>query len=124
MGTAGLAILPTIAAIPVVVGLEIASLFTGALSLLGNNVAKILTKKCDKHEKIKILALSKINTINDHISKALIDDKVTDAEYQLILSEYQKYLHMKEEIRTNSVINYDLDPKLLEKAINDTREEF
>ena len=122
MGVAGLTILPTIAAIPLVIGLEIGSIFTGALGLIGSQVAKILTKKCEKHEKIRILASAKINTINDHISKALIDDKVTDEEYQLILSEYQKYLHMKEEIRTNSVVNFDTN--LLQKAKNDALEEF
>ena len=47
--------------------------------------------KAEKHEKIKMLAGAKLNTINDHISKALKDEKISDEEYSLILSESAKF---------------------------------
>ena len=56
--------------------------------------------KAEKHEKIKMLASAKLNTINDHISKALKYETILDEEYSLSLSESTKFRQMKEEIRS------------------------
>ena len=48
---------------------------------------------------IRGLAESKLNTIADRISVALNDDKITEEEFRLILSEVDKYSQMKAEIR-------------------------
>ena len=61
---------------------------------------KKMILKAEKHEKIKMLAGAKLNTINDHISKALKDEKISDEEYSLILSESAKFEEMKKEIRS------------------------
>ena len=45
------------------------------------------------------LAESKLNTIADRISVALNNDKITEEEFRLILSEVDKYKQMKAEIR-------------------------
>ena len=63
--------------------------------------------KAEKHEKIKVLAEAKLNTISDHISKALIDGVVDDKEFSLILSELEKYKEMKEEIRKKIKVSLD-----------------
>ena len=44
------------------------------------------------------MAESKLNTIADRISVALNDDKITEEEFCLILSEVDKYNQMKNEI--------------------------
>ena len=41
----------------------------------------------------------KLNTIADRISVALNDDKITELEFRLILSDIDKYNQMKAEIR-------------------------
>ena len=58
--------------------------------------------EAEKHEKIKTIASTKLNTIALHISKALSDNKVTDEEFQLILEELEKYKVMKEEVRSKA----------------------
>ena len=54
-----------------------------------------LNLKAEKHEKIKVLSEAKLNTINDHISKALMDNHVTDEEFSLNLSELEKFREMR-----------------------------
>ena len=47
-----------------------------------------------------MLAESKLNTISDHISKALIDGQISDEEYSLVFSELEKFNKIRDEIRT------------------------
>ena len=62
-------------------------------------VGRRLQAKAGKHDLIRGLAESKLNTIADRISVALNDDKITEEEFRLILSEVDKYKQMKTEIR-------------------------
>ena len=62
----------------------------------------ITSSKAKKHEKIKTIASTKLDTISSHISKALSDNKVTDEEFWLILEELEKYKVMKEEVRAKT----------------------
>ena len=62
-------------------------------------VGRRLQAKARKHDLIRGLAESKLNTIADRISVALNDDKITEEEFRLILSEVDKYNQMKAEIR-------------------------
>ena len=48
---------------------------------------------------IRVQVGSKLNSVADCISAALTDDKISDEEFRLILSEIDKYNQMKEEIR-------------------------
>ena len=61
-------------------------------------VGRRLQAKAKKHDLIHGLAESKLNTIADRISFALNDDKITEEEFRLILSEVDKYNEMKAEI--------------------------
>ena len=82
--------------------------------------------KSEKHEKIKVLAEAKLNTISDHISKALIDNVVDDKEYSLILEELKKYKEMKEEIRkkTNASIDDATKNSLIEQGREEALKKF
>ena len=62
-------------------------------------VGRRLQAKARKHDLIRGLAESKLNTIADRISVALNDDKITEEVFRLILSEVDKYNQMKAEIR-------------------------
>ena len=100
LGTIGLGFITTIIAAPVVIASESVALGAGFLSIAGGQVNKKLSLKAEKHEKIKVLADSKINTISDYISKALKDGIISDSEYELILGELQKFKSMLEDNRT------------------------
>ena len=100
LGTIGLGFLTTIVAAPVVIVCENIALGAGFLSIVGGQVNKKLSLKSEKHEKIKVLAKSKLNTIIDYISKALKDGFISKNEYELILGELEKFKSMLEDIRT------------------------
>ena len=62
-------------------------------------VGRRLQAKARKHDLIRGLAESKLNTIADRISVALNDNKITEEQFRLILSEVDKYNQMKAKIR-------------------------
>ena len=101
-GIAGAVLLSTVVVAPIVLGLEIGAATTGLISLLGNNVVKKTTIKAEKHLKNKMLASAKLDTIASHISKAMMDNYISDEEFKLIMEELNKYKAMKEEIRNNT----------------------
>ncbi len=121
LGVAGIGVLSTIISAPIAIAMEAGALAAGLLSIVGGQVNKKLVIKAEKHEKIKTLADAKLNTISDHISKALKDNVVTDEEYSLILSELEKFNSMKEEIR--SKIKIGIDEQTKQSLINQGREE-
>ena len=102
MGIGGVGLLSTIIAAPVVLGLEIAALACGVLGLTGKFVGHRLTVKAKKHDEIRVLATAKLNTIADHVSRALMDGQISDEEFRLILDEESKYDQMKAEIRAGA----------------------
>ena len=112
LGAAGVGLLTTVIAAPIVVGMEIVAIGTGGLSVTGNLICdKILNKKLTKHNLIKMLAESKLNSINDHVSKALIDGFISDEEFTLILSEMEKYTKLKEDLKSKSKHSIDEETK-------------
>jgi hypothetical protein len=102
MGAAGVALLTTIVAAPIVLGLEIAAVACGLAGMAGKFVGRRLLVKAQKHDEVRVLAEAKLNTISSHISQALRDDQISDEEYQLILDEMDKYGHLKAEIRAQA----------------------
>ena len=87
LGAVGIGFLTTIIAAPVVIACEGIGLGAGLLSVIGGQVNKKIILKAEKHEKIKVLADSKLNTTNYYISKALIDGDISNEEFKLILNE-------------------------------------
>ena len=81
LGAAGIEVLSTVVAAPIAIVMEGIALGTGLLSNIGNRVNKKLSLKAEKHEKIKTLADAKLNIISVHISKALIDNQISDEEF-------------------------------------------
>ena len=58
-------------------------------------VLNITRNKKKKHDKILILAKSKLNSIETLISQALIDMEISHEEFITILNEKDKYEKMK-----------------------------
>jgi len=79
--------------------LELASGVAGLFDIAGVAVSRRCSAKAAKHEAVRILAASKLNTVHSHISKALQDCEVSDDEYKLILDEVAKYSTVKEALR-------------------------
>ena len=125
-GVGGVALLSTVIAAPTVIVIEGVALFTGFLSIIGKYSVKKSTSKTEKHEKIKTIASTKLDTISSHISKALSDNKVTDEEFRLILDELEKYKVMKEEVRskTKKKIATETEETLIERGSQEAHNSF
>ena len=71
----------------------------GGLSVGFGYASKRLSGKVSKHEQTVAIAKSKLNTINDLVSKALKDNVISDQEFSIILAELEKFQKLKLEIR-------------------------
>ena len=60
---------------------------------------KTTRNKKKKHNKIVMLARSKLNSIESKISEALINNEVSHEDFMTILNEEKKYQELKESIR-------------------------
>ena len=111
---------------PFALALGISGVVTGAISLIGNIFSKKATTKAEKHLKIKTLAMAKLDTIASHVSKAMMDDFISDEEFKLIMEEMNKYKTLKEEVRTNTKkkLKTEEEESLIEKGRQEARESF
>ena len=89
-GVGGVGLLSTIVAAPVVIGLEATALLCGIAGAAGKIVGRRLAVKVKKHCEIRVLAASKLNTISDHVSRALMDGVISDDEFKLIVEGRDK----------------------------------
>ena len=84
LAASGVGLLTTIIAAPVAVGLQAGAIACGLLGAGGRFICRRLEAKARKHDQIRVLAESKLNTIADRISTALTDDKISEEEFRLI----------------------------------------
>ena len=75
------------------------SLTTGIVKTLLSITRK---KKKKKHDKILMLAKSRLNSIETLISQALIDMEISHEEFVTILKEKDKYEKMKDNLRSEN----------------------
>ena len=62
----------------------------------------ITRSKKKKHDKVLILAKSKLNSIETIVSQALVDMEICREEFIAIFQEKGKYKKMKENVRNGS----------------------
>ena len=60
---------------------------------------KTTRNKKKKHNKIVMLARSKLNSIESKISEALINNEISHEDFMMIINEEKKYRELKENIR-------------------------
>ena len=102
--SSGVSIISFTSIIGAPVGIASASL-TLIFSLTTGVVKKLLNitrNNKKKHDKILMLAKSKLNSIETLISQALIDLDISHEEFIRILKEKDKYKRMKENLRSES----------------------
>ena len=75
----------------------------------------IINKK--KHNKIIMLARSKLNSIESKISKALVDNEISHEDFEIVINEEKKYRELKESIRLMNSERSDAEKfNLMEKG--------
>ena len=76
---------------------------TGVLSVVSAAVSKILLKKVEKHQQIKLIAAAKLSSVNGLASRALQDGHISNEEFQIILQEMESYRDHKSQIRNRTI---------------------
>ena len=80
---------------------------------------KTIRNKKKKHNKIVMLARSKLNSTESKISKALMDNKISHEDFETITNEEKKYRELKESNRMMNSHRSDAEKfSLLKKAKN------
>ena len=65
-------------------------------------ILKIFTAKQEKHNAIKLLAQSKLDSIANIISQAMQDGDISPTEFHRVLQEVEKYRRLKADIRNQA----------------------
>ena len=99
---ASIATLTTGVGVPISIVLASTGLLLSLGSAAIHKSQKIFDSKAKKHDKIKTLAESKLDSISGIVSKAIENAHISNQEYHLILEEIKHYRTMKEEIRSKS----------------------
>ena len=76
----------------------IASAFSLSTGIV-KKVLKTTRNKKKKHNRIIILARSKLNSIESKVSEALINSEISHVHFMVIINEEKKYRELKESIR-------------------------
>ena len=87
------------------IGITSAS-FSLSFSLCTRLIQKLLKatrNKKKKHNKIVMLARSKLNSIEGKISEALINNQISHEDFIIIINEERNYRELKESIRIMKV---------------------
>ena len=115
-GSISFASIATVIGAPVEI---ISASFSLAFSISTGIIKKLLKttrNKKKKHNKIVMLARSKLNSIESKISKALVDNEISHEDFETTINEGKKYRELKESIRMmNSQRSHAEKVSLIEK---------
>ena len=85
--------------LPVGIALSGTSLLLSLATAITRKSFKIFTVKQEKHDAIKLLAQSKLDSIADIISQAMKDGDISSIEFHKVLQEVEIYRKLKADIR-------------------------
>ena len=85
--------------LPVGITLSGTSLLLSLATFITRKYFKTFTVKQEKHDVIKLLAQSKLNSMADIISQAMQDGDISSIEFRKVLQEVEKYRKLKLNIR-------------------------
>ena len=125
----------SIAAFASGVGLSVDIVLSGTSLLLSlttfitRKSSRTFTVKQEKHDAIKLLAQSKLDSIADIISQAMQDGDISSIEFHKVLQEVEKYRKLKADIRNQAKakvkqITKEQREELLEQGRKEGKEDF
>ena len=101
-GSAFIATISSGVAIPIGIVLTGTSLLLSIATTVTRKSLNAIRVKQKKHDQIILLAQTKLESIQDMISKALTDGIISDLEFERILSELDRYRTLKQEVRNKA----------------------
>ena len=88
--------------LPVGAALSGTSLLLSLATVITQKPFKIFTIKQEKHDAIKLLAQSKLDSIANIISQAMQDGDISSPEFHKVLQDVEKYRRLKADIRNQT----------------------
>ena len=115
--------------LPVGIALSGTSLLLSLATAITRQSFKIFSVKQEKHNAIKLLAQSKLDTITNIISQAMQDGDISPTEFHIGLQEVEKYRRLKADIRNQAKakvkeITKERQEEILEQAKKEGKEDF
>ena len=101
-GSTSIAAISSGVAIPIGIVLTGTSLMLTIATTVTRKSLNAIRVKQKKHDQIILLAQTKLESIQDIISKALTDGNISDLEFERILSELERYRKLKQEVRNKA----------------------
>jgi uncharacterized membrane protein len=102
-------------AMPLMLPLEIAAIVCGVAGVCVKFIRRRLHAKAKKHDEIKMVAESKLNSVKDLISKALNDGQISEQEFKVVLDELDRYNDLKDKTQSrNAELSREEKQKLIE----------
>ena len=115
--------------LPVAITLSGTSLILSLATGITRKSFKIFTVKQEKHDSIKLLAQSKLDSIANTISQAMQDGDISPAEFHKVVQKVEKYRKLKADIRNQAKtkvrqITKEQREELLEQGRKEGKEDF
>ena len=115
--------------LPVGIALGETGIFLSLTTAITQKSFKILTVKQEKHDAIKLLAQSKVDSITNIISKAKLDGGISPTEFHKVLQEVEQYGKLKADIRNQAKakvkgITKEQREEILEQGRKEGKEDF
>ena len=111
------------------IALRVICLLLSLAMVITRKFFKIFTVKQEKHDAIKLLAQSKLDSVADIISQAMQDGDISSIEFHKVLQEVEKYCKLKTDIRNKAKakvkqITKEQREELLEQGRKEGKEDF
>ena len=101
-GSISIASFATVIGVPVIASASLGLTFSLCTGLVKELLKATRTKK-KKHNKIVMLARSKLNSIESKISEALINNQISHEDFMTIINEEINYRELKESLNMMKV---------------------
>ena len=115
--------------LPIGIGLSATSLLLSLATTITRKTMSIFKSKEKKHDDIRLLAQSKLDSISETISQAIQDEKVCPTEFHKILQETENYRKLKADIRKQAKakqakLSKEQRKEILEQGRKEGRDDF
>ena len=128
-GGISIAALASRVGLPVGIALVGISLILSLATAITRKSFKIFTVKQEKHDAVKLVARSKLDSIANVISQAMQDGDISFTEFHKVLQEVEKYRRFKVDIRNQAKskvkeITKEQREEILEQRRKEGKEDF
>ena len=111
------------------ISLSATSLLLSLATTITRKTISIFNSKEKKHDNIRLLAQSKLDSISEAISQAIQDENVSPTEFHKILQERENYRKLKADIRKRAKtkqakLSKEQREEILEQGRKEGREDF